>query len=250
MTIIGVDPHKSLHEACALDGEAITRLRMTSSRTGYQKLITWAQSFPERTWAIEGAHGLGRHLAQFLVARGERVVDVPAFLSARVRELGRSGNRKTDQIDALATALAARDATDLHQVQPEDTTTGALRQLRRRRPRRGRQRRTNPTPPLARRQPPAQLRDPPDRAAAGPPQPRRRTCLLRTQDRRGQDRPRSDAMPQAPPRDPALPRPPRRSPATPHRAGTCRLTHRGAPTKPRPRTCSSSSSRPATNRPR
>jgi len=123
VTIIGVDPHKSLHEACALDSDVITRLRMTSSRTGYQKLITWAQSFPERTWAIEGAHGLGRHLAQFLVARGERVVDVPAFLSARVRELGRSGNRKTDQIDALATALAARDAIDLHPVQPEDTTT-------------------------------------------------------------------------------------------------------------------------------
>lgn len=100
MTIIGVDPHKSLHEACALDSDSRTaRLRMTSSRVGYQKLIAWAQTFPDRTWAIEGAHGLGRHLAQFLLARGERVVDVPAALSARVRQLGRSGNRKTDQIE-------------------------------------------------------------------------------------------------------------------------------------------------------
>ena len=124
MTIIGVDPHKSLHEACALDSDSRTaRLRMTSSRAGYPKLIAWAHSFPDRTWAIEGAHGLGRHLAQFLLARGERVLDVPASLSARVRELGRSGNRKTDQIDALATALAARDAVGLHPVQPEDTST-------------------------------------------------------------------------------------------------------------------------------
>lgn len=73
-----------------------------------------------RIWAVEGAHGLGRHLAQFLVANGEAVVDVPSFLSARVRELSRGGRRKTDAIDALATARAGRDADVLHPVQAED----------------------------------------------------------------------------------------------------------------------------------
>lgn len=96
---------------------------MPASRGGYQKLLAWAEDLPQRTWAIEGAHGLGRHLAQFLLARGEHVVDVPAFLSARVRELSPGGRRKTDPIDALATARAARDAENLHPVQPEDTAT-------------------------------------------------------------------------------------------------------------------------------
>jgi transposase len=123
VTIIGVDPHKTVHEACALTDPRPARIRIAASRHGYQKLLAWAQAFDQRTWAIEGAHGLGRHLAQFLLAYGEHVVDVPAFLSARVRELSRSGRRKTDQIDAIATARAARDSDVLQPVQLEDTVT-------------------------------------------------------------------------------------------------------------------------------
>jgi transposase len=123
VTVIGVDPHKSVHEACALTDSSEQRLRLPASRAGYHRLLDWARAFPERTWAIEGAHGLGRHLAQFLLARGEHVVDVPSFLSARVRELSRGGRRKTDAIDALATARAARDAEILHPVLAEDTGT-------------------------------------------------------------------------------------------------------------------------------
>jgi transposase len=123
VTIIGVDPHKSVHEACALGAGEPGRLRVPASASGYQKLLTWAQDFPQRTWAVEGAQGLGRHLAQFLLSHGEHVVDVPALLSARVRELSRGGRRKTDTIDALATARAARDADVLHPVPPEDTAT-------------------------------------------------------------------------------------------------------------------------------
>ena len=43
--------------------------------------------WPERAWAIEGAAGLGHLLAQQLVAAGERVLDVPPKLAARVRLL-------------------------------------------------------------------------------------------------------------------------------------------------------------------
>lgn len=121
MTIIGIDPHKSVHEACALTAGRPERLRIKATRRDYQKLLAWADRLPDRIWAIEGAHGLGRHLAQFLVAAGETVVDVPAFLSARVRELSRG--RKTDEIDALATARAAQDTELLHPVLAEDTTT-------------------------------------------------------------------------------------------------------------------------------
>jgi hypothetical protein len=37
---------------------------------------------------VEGADGVGHLLARQLVAAGERVVDVPAKLAARVRLLG------------------------------------------------------------------------------------------------------------------------------------------------------------------
>jgi transposase len=132
MTIIGIDPHKSVHEACALTGASPDRLRFPASGAGYQRLLKWAEAIPERVWAIEGAHGLGRHLAQFLLARGESVVDVPSFLSARVRELSRGGRRKTDAIDARATAVAARDADELHAVESEDlpTVIGMLNERR------------------------------------------------------------------------------------------------------------------------
>jgi transposase len=101
------------HSGCAF--------RPAGSATG--NCWSGRKRFPNATWAIEGAHGLGRHLAQYLLARGEAVVDVPSFLVARVRELSRGGRRKTDAIDALATARAARDADVLHPVPPEDTGT-------------------------------------------------------------------------------------------------------------------------------
>ena len=53
-----------------------------------QRLLAWAEPFDARTWAIEGADGLGYLLSQQLVAAGERVVDVPATLAARTRVLG------------------------------------------------------------------------------------------------------------------------------------------------------------------
>ena len=34
-------------------------------------MLTWAGRWPERRWAIENAEGLGRHLASWLLARGE-----------------------------------------------------------------------------------------------------------------------------------------------------------------------------------
>ena len=47
----------------------------------------YAKTWPERVWAVEGANGVGRPLAQRLLEAGERVVDVPAKLAARARLL-------------------------------------------------------------------------------------------------------------------------------------------------------------------
>jgi hypothetical protein len=53
------------------------------------RLLAWAQAWPQRTWAVEGAGGVGHLLAQQLAAAGERVLDVPP-LPARVK--GASGD--------------------------------------------------------------------------------------------------------------------------------------------------------------
>jgi transposase len=61
----------------------------------------------------------GRHLAQRLAAAGESVVDVPPKLSTRVRVLSSGNARKNDELDALATALAAWGNERLPKVDPE-----------------------------------------------------------------------------------------------------------------------------------
>jgi transposase len=84
---IGVDPHKASHTAAALDehGHLLGQQRITATLEGYQALRQWAGQWEDRRWAVEGAHGIGRALAQRLVGDGEQVLDVPAKLAARVR---------------------------------------------------------------------------------------------------------------------------------------------------------------------
>jgi transposase len=86
---IGVDPHTASHTAAALDehGHLLDQQRFPATLEGHQALSQWAGRWDDRQWAVEGAHGVGRSLAQQLVADGEHVVDVPAKLAARVRVL-------------------------------------------------------------------------------------------------------------------------------------------------------------------
>ena len=118
MVLIAIDPHKSSHTACALaqGGSELGQLRVEAPQR--EQLLRWASRWPERRWAVEGAHGLGHGLAQWLVARGEPVVDVPARLVARVRLL--SGDDKSDPKDARATALAALQVENLQPVLADD----------------------------------------------------------------------------------------------------------------------------------
>lgn len=134
MQIIGIDPHKGSHTAVALsgDGTSTKTVRVVSSRRQVDRLLAFASSWPDRVWALEGASGVGRLLAQQLVARGERVLDVPPSLSTRVRVLSGHSGRKTDTHDATAVALAAVHNPTLAAVAPEDHTRG-LRLLSERR---------------------------------------------------------------------------------------------------------------------
>ena len=59
VVMIGVDPHKGSHTAVALgaDEEPLGQVRVRASAAQAERLLTWAQSWPERTWAVEGAGG-------------------------------------------------------------------------------------------------------------------------------------------------------------------------------------------------
>ncbi len=126
MQIIGIDPHKGSHTAVAIraDETVIKTLRVPSSRRQVDRLLAFAQAWPERVWAVEGAAGVGRLLAQQLVARGERVLDVPPALSTRVRVLSGQSGRKTDTHDARAVALAALHHPSLTVVVAEQDSHG------------------------------------------------------------------------------------------------------------------------------
>jgi transposase len=126
VVIIGVDPHKRTHTASALEPgthRVLGTLQIDATLASYGQLLRWAARFGDRRWAVENARGLGRHLAQWLAARGERVDDVACTATARVRELSRGGRRKNDVIDAAAAASVAALTGDASPVVVEDLST-------------------------------------------------------------------------------------------------------------------------------
>ena len=128
---IGIDPHKSTDTAVAVDRDEhqLARLTLPADRHQTDRLLAWAEPLDvDRVWAIESAAGLGRLLAQQLIASGERVVDVPPTLTARVRLLGSSKGSKNDPNDAYATAIAGLRHCGLRAV-TRDGHTAILRLL-------------------------------------------------------------------------------------------------------------------------
>ena len=107
--VIGVDPHKlsATIEVVDLDERRLGAGRFPTDQAGYAAMRTYAKAWPDRVWAVEGANGTGRPLAQRLLEAGENVVDVPAKLAARVRLFNTGHNRKTDALDARSIAIVA-----------------------------------------------------------------------------------------------------------------------------------------------
>ncbi|MER7690349.1 transposase [Streptomyces sp. NPDC097610] len=103
--------------------QRLSSVTIRASLPEYRRLLRWARQWPQRTWAVESANGLGRHLVQWLIARGERVIDIPATATSRVRELSRGGGRKNDQIDAAAAATVAHLHGDGREVRAEAHST-------------------------------------------------------------------------------------------------------------------------------
>jgi transposase len=114
MVIIGADLHKRTHTAVAIDenGRKLGERTVAATPDGHLELLSWAEGFVERRWALEDCRHLSRRLEADLVSAGESVVRVPPRLMAGARRGGREQG-KSDPIDALAVARAALREPDL-----------------------------------------------------------------------------------------------------------------------------------------
>jgi hypothetical protein len=112
--VFGADPHKRTLTATVVDvrGGVVETATFTVSGNGHRDMEAWALSFgPIVRWGIEGASGLGRHTAAFLVGRGHDVRDVcPNRTNDRAR---RRREGKTDKLDSVRIAKETLAEPDL-----------------------------------------------------------------------------------------------------------------------------------------
>jgi transposase len=98
---VGVDTHKDVHVAVALDplGVQLDSREIATTAAGYRSLLCWAQELGMPAFAVEGTGSYGAGLVRFLGAAGISVYEC----ERPHRQERRRG--KSDLIDA---ALAAR----------------------------------------------------------------------------------------------------------------------------------------------
>jgi transposase len=102
---VGIDPHKRTLTATVLDGRGgtVATASFKVSGVGHRALLEWVTSFGAvRRWGLEGASGLGRHTAVFLIEHGCDVRDVCPTRTAEQSRKRRQG--KTDRLDSLRIA--------------------------------------------------------------------------------------------------------------------------------------------------
>lgn len=100
--VIGVDTHKDVHVAVAINGlgARLATAFFPVTAQGYQQLAEWAASHGEvHAFGIEGTGSYGSGLSRALTARGLRVIEV-----GRVNRQLRRRHGKTDTVDAESAA--------------------------------------------------------------------------------------------------------------------------------------------------
>jgi transposase len=98
---IGVDTHKEVHVAVALDplGAQLDSLEIATTAAGYRSLLSWAHELGMPAFAVEGTGSYGAGLARFLERAGVSVYEC---------ERPRRQERRRGKSDLIDAALAAR----------------------------------------------------------------------------------------------------------------------------------------------
>ena len=100
--IVGVDTHKHIHVAVALDalGARLATCSASADRAGYMELVAWARALGlVEAFGIEGTGSYGVGLASFVRRHAIRVVEV-----SHCDRRKRRHNGKSDTIDAETAA--------------------------------------------------------------------------------------------------------------------------------------------------
>lgn len=126
--IVGVDTHKDVHVAAAIDvhGRLLGHRSVATSEKGCSALHQWALSFaPLVEYGVEGTGSYGAGLARFLQAQGSSVVEIRGPNRKLRRDRG-----KSDTIDAEAAARAVLAGTSEIMPKAGDDWVEQLRILR------------------------------------------------------------------------------------------------------------------------
>lgn len=113
MVTVGIDPHKHVHVAVAVDAAGRQVGKPLTVKNGPHlivALLSWIRSICDDTpvtWAIEDGRGFARRLADGLLIAGQEVVWVPTRLMMAHRKLHAATGAKSDPVDAAAAAHAA-----------------------------------------------------------------------------------------------------------------------------------------------
>jgi transposase len=125
--IIGVDTHKDIHAAVAIDrlGRRLKHRSVATTRSGLIELLRWARQLgSDRVWGVEGTGSYGAGLTRHLLAAGETVHEV-----SRPDRRVRREHGKSDLLDAELAARSVLAQRDLGTPKSAGSSE-ALRQLR------------------------------------------------------------------------------------------------------------------------
>jgi hypothetical protein len=127
--VIGVDTHKHVHVAVALDaiGGRLDHRSFAADRSGYEQLLEWALAFGAKqlTFAIEGTGSYGAGLTAAVRRRDVGVVEV-----LRTDRRDRRLRGKSDTLDAENAARARLSGQANTVPKTNDGTVEMLRQIK------------------------------------------------------------------------------------------------------------------------
>jgi transposase len=126
--IIGVDTHKYVHVAVAIDehGARLGELSIGANTRGYRALHEWATNLGRvRTYGIEGTGSYGTGLTRLLRRAGARVVEVN-----RADRRSRHHNGKSDPLDAESAARSVLNGTAAATPKNAEGSSEMIRQIK------------------------------------------------------------------------------------------------------------------------
>jgi len=127
VTVVGgVDTHKDLHVAAAIDrgdGALLGTAEFSTTRSGYRALLRWLVTFGElEAVGIEGTGSYGAGVARFLTEAGIRVFEVD--------RPDRSDRRRRGKSDTLDAEMAARAVISGRRLSAPKGKNGRVESLR------------------------------------------------------------------------------------------------------------------------